>query len=93
METYVGHKKIREFHIEGKFSDDSVMTRIRNQYEDILVKTMKYRGYVPVFDIDSAFSIKYEDEKYNFILTIYGVYIGKANAKCYSGVINHKLIK
>jgi len=93
VETYVGHKKIKEFHIEGSFSDDSVMTRIRTQYEDVLVKTMKYRGYVPIFDIDSAFSIKYNKDKYNFILTIYGIYIGKANARCYSGVINHNLIR
>jgi hypothetical protein len=93
VQTYVGHKKIKEFHIEGKFYDDSVMTRIRHQYENILVKSMRSRGYVPIFDIDSAFSTKYEEDYYAFMLTIYGIYIGKVNAKCYSGVINHKLIQ
>lgn len=93
METYVGHKKIKEFHVEGKFSDDSVMTRIRQQYENILMKSMEHQGYVPVLDLDSAYSIKYDGENYNFILTIYGIYIGKANAKCYTGVIGHNLIK
>lgn len=93
MQSYVGHKKIKEFHIEGTFRDDSVMTKIRHQYEDILVKSMRSRGYVPIFDLDSAFSTKYEKDHYSFMLTIYGIYIGKVNAHCYTGVISHKLIK
>lgn len=92
METYVGHKKIKEFTIDGQLADDKFLPEARIKYENILVRNMKSRGYLPIFDIDTAFSIKYEDQHYIFKLTAYGVFVGKVRSKCYSGVVSHNLI-
>jgi hypothetical protein len=88
----VGHKKIKEFHIDGIIEDDSSIPKIRERYEIILVDMMRSQGYVPHLDIDPAFSLKYTDDRYCFLLTIYGVFIGKARAKCYLAVSGNNLI-
>lgn len=89
---FVGHKKIKEFHIDGMIEDDSVIPKIRERYEIILIDMMRSQGYVPHLDIEPAFSLEYKDSKYNFLLTIYGVFIGKAKAKCYLAVSGNNLI-
>lgn len=89
---YVGHKKIKEFHIDGMIEDDSVIPQIRERYESILIDMMRSNGYVPHLDVDPAFSLEYNNEKYKFLLTIYGVYIGRARAQCYLAVSGNNLI-
>ena len=89
---FVGHKRIKEFHIDGIIDDDSSIPKIRGRYEKILVDMMRSNGYVPHLDIDPAFSLKYEGESYTFLLTIYGVYIGRAKAQCYLAVSENNLI-
>jgi hypothetical protein len=89
---YVGHKKIKEFHIDGIIEDDSVILKVRERYEIILVDMMRSHGYVPHLDVDPAFSLEYDSDRYKFLLTIYGVFIGKARAKCYLAVSGNKLI-
>ena len=89
---YVGHKKIKEFHIDGIIDDDASIPKIRERYEHILVDMIRSQGYVPHLDVDPAFSLEYTGERYTFLLTIYGVYIGKARAKCYLAVSGNNLI-
>ena len=89
---FVGHKKIREFHIDGIIDDDSSIPRIRERYEIILVDMMRSKGYVPHLDVEPAFSLEYTGEKYLFLLTVYGVYIGRSRAKCYLAVSGNNLI-
>ena len=72
--------------------DDSVIPQIRERYESILIDMMRSNGYVPHLDVDPAFSLEYNDEKYKFLLTIYGVYIGRARAQCYLAVSGNNLI-
>ena len=89
---YVGHKRIKEFHIDGVIEDDAVIPQIRERYEKILIDMMRSNGYVPHLDIEPAFSLEYQEEKYKFLLTIYGVYVGKARAQCYLAVSANNLI-
>jgi len=90
--TYVGHKPIKMFSIDGQFDDDSNLIKTRERFEKHLVSIMKSKGYVPHFDVEPAFSLKYVDGVYNFLLSIYGIYVGKAKAKCYLAVSNNNLI-
>lgn len=90
--SFVGHKKIREFHIDGLIEDDSAIPKIRERYEQILVDIMRSKGYVPHLDVEPAFSLEYEKEKYKFLLTIYGVYVGRSKAQCYLAVSGNNLI-
>ena len=90
--SFVGHKKIKEFHIDGLIEDDSAIPKIRERYENILIDIMRSNGYVPHLDIDPAFSLKYKEESYKFLLTIYVIYVGKEKAQCYLAVSGNNLI-
>lgn len=90
--SFVGHKKIKEFHIDGIIEDDSVIPQIRERYEHILIDIMRSNGYVPHLDVEPAFSLEYKEDGYTFLLTIYGVYVGRSKAQCYLAVSNNNLI-
>ena len=90
--SFVCHKKIKEFHIDGLIEDDSAIPKIRERYEHILVDMMRSQGYVPHLDIEPAFSLEYKEDKYTFLMTIYGVYVGRAKAQCYLAVSGNNLI-
>jgi hypothetical protein len=88
------HKRIKRFKVEGTFRDDSDMIRIRAQFESTLIQSMRGDGYIPVLDIDPAFSVSYnvEDKKWSFVLTIHGIYIGKVKAWQIEGFSNGKML-
>ena len=75
----MGHKTINKFSFEGEIADDSDFIRIRSEFEWHLVRSMRDDGYVPVIGLGPLFSTKYHEEKnkYSFVLTVYGVYVGK----------------
>jgi hypothetical protein len=89
---YVGHKAIKMFSIDGEFDDDRNLLSVRERFEMHLVNIMRSKGYVPHLDIEPAFSLEYIEDKYKFLLSIYGVYIGRAKAKCYLAVSGNNLI-
>lgn len=72
-------RNIKTFWINGVIGDDSDIVRLRDMYERLLIGEMRSKGYVPVLDLDSQFSLKYNVEKdeYNFNLEMYGVFVGK----------------
>ena len=80
------------FSIDGEFDDDSKLLATRERFEKYLVDMMRSRGYVPHLDIEPAFSLEYKDNKYTFLLSIYGVFVGKVKAKCYLAVSGNNLI-
>lgn len=90
--SFVGHKRIKDFHIDGIIDDDAAIPKIRERYEHILVDMMRSQGYVPHLDIEPAFSLEYNEERYTFLLTIYGVFVGRSKAKCYLAVSGNNLI-
>lgn len=90
---YKQHKKIHRFQYSGLISDDSYIPRMRAAYEKLLVDDIKSRGYLPCLDIDTAFSTQYNEEnQYKFIISIYGIYVGKKVAECSEGIYSGKVI-
>lgn len=91
MDT-VAHKKIKDFSIDGQIYDEADIIRLRYQYETITDNYMRVKGYIPHLDLDSSFTLSYNGHSFDFKITRYGIYVGKAKAKCYTGVIGSKLI-
>lgn len=75
------HKVIKRFQMEGSIKDDSDIVRLKERYSQTLYADMRMAGYVPILNIDPAFSTALDGEHYSFLLTIHGVYVGKQKAK------------
>ena len=86
------HKKITRFHLDGMIYDDSSIPRLRENYINLLKTSMRLEGYAPRLDIDPDFSIEYTGSSYNFMLSVYGSFIGKKNASCIEGLDKNRAI-
>jgi hypothetical protein len=82
------HKAIKRFTLDGIFRDDSSIVRLKQEYIRLLKTEMMLTGYVPRLDIDTDFTIHYNEQKniFEFILSIYGTYLGKKQAQCIEGI-------
>ena len=89
---FAGHKKIKQFTIDGEIYDEADVSRLREQYDSIMDHYLRGQGYVPHLDLDTVFSLSYNGNSFDFKITRYGVYLGKAKAKCYKGISGTKLI-
>ena len=89
---FVGHKKIKDFSLDGNLVDESNTMRLRQEYDILLDHYMRERGYVPHLELETIFSMSYNGSSFDFKVTRYGVYVGKAKAKCYKGVLGNKLV-
>jgi hypothetical protein len=90
----IHHKAIKRFLLSGNIYDDSEILRLKTEYIRLLVSEMKLSGYVPRFDIDPDFTIRYNEkaEIFEFKLSIYGIYIGKKKAEWIIGLDGTKVI-
>ena len=88
----MNHKQIKRFQVKVEFKDDSDMIRIRAQYESLLTQDMRGKGYVRVLDIDPSFSVEFTGETWKFLMSIYGVYVGKKRAWQLEGITQGKQI-
>jgi hypothetical protein len=88
------HKPIKRFHLDGNIYDDSAIQRLKIEYIRLLVSEMRIAGYVPRFDIDPDFTMRYNEkaETFEFKLSIYGIYIGKKKTKWIIGLDGTKII-
>jgi hypothetical protein len=88
----VTHKAIKRFPLEGSIKDDKDIPRLREQYIDMLVKQMRYDGYVQLLDLQPAWTITYDkfSDLYTFKLTVHGVYVGKTKAEKLYGITNSR---
>jgi hypothetical protein len=59
----------------------------------MVVTGMRHRGYVPRYDIDTDFTISYNGKTFEFILSVYGVYVGKKKAEELCGIDKNMPIK
>jgi hypothetical protein len=77
------HKVIKKFNIDGIIHDDSALSRLKSEYENLLVSEMRLSGYVPRIDISTDFTLEYNHTKqyFEFTLTMYGIYIGKKKSE------------
>ena len=88
----MNHKNIKRFQVTVRFKDDSDMIRVRAQYESLLTQDMRGKGYVRVLDLDPSFSVEFSGETWVFLMTLYGVYVGKKKAWQFEGTTQGKLI-
>ena len=86
------HKSIKRFKLTGKISDDKYIPRIKEEYIKLICESMRYQGYVQRIDIDPDWSISYTGNCYEFVLSVYGLYVGKRNALCIQGIDKNKPI-
>lgn len=89
---YALHKKIHNFDFDGVIHSDKDIIRLKEQYHAIAEEMMRTKGYIPHLDLDSVFTISYNNGVYYFKYTRYGIYVGKAKARCYQAVAGTKLI-
>ena len=87
------HKRIQKFSLEGEIFDDSHILRLKDQYIFMIVNSMKSKGYVPRYDIDTDFTIGYNGKTFDFKLSVYGVYVGKSKAKCILGIDKNTIVQ
>ena len=86
------HKRIKRFELTGQILDDVFIPRMKDEYIRLLKQTMKDPGYVIRFDIEPDWTISYTGNYYEFILSVYGSYIGKKNAACIDGLDKNRPI-
>jgi hypothetical protein len=86
------HKNIKRFEIDGEIYDEATIPRIKEQYIDLLKVIMQNKGYVIRYDIDPDFSVEYTGKGFNFLLSVYGVFVGKRKAQCLSGIDKNRAI-
>ena len=86
------HKRIKMFQLEGQILDDRTIADMKEKYIKLLSESMKEQGYVIRLDIDPDWSLKYTGNYYEFILSVYGSYIGKKNAACIDGLDKNRPI-
>jgi hypothetical protein len=65
---------------------------MKQEYIKLLSDSMKESGYVIRLDIEPDWSIQYTGNHYEFILSVYGSYIGKRNAACIDGLDKNRPI-
>jgi len=82
------HKPLRKFFIDGIIQDEALLGRLKIEYIRLLVSEMRLCGYVPRFDIDPDFTIRYNEDKdfFEFQLSVHGVYAGKRKSQWIAGV-------
>ena len=88
----MNHKQIKRFQVRVEFADDAGIPRLRYQYESMLTHDMRSKGYARVLDIDTNFSVQFDGQTWVFLMTLYGVYIGKKQAWLSEGITQGKLI-
>ena len=86
------HQKIIRKQIEGTLGDDKDIPRMRKHFEDLLIKTNREDGLVPVLDLEPSFSLKYSKDKWHFLLSIHFIKVGQEKAKRTEGTWQGKLL-
>ena len=88
------HKPIKRFHLDGKIHDDADIIRLKLQYLKLVLLQMRLSGYVPRFDIDTDFTLSYNNQKnyFEFELSIYGIYVGKKKSKWILGINKNQVL-
>lgn len=88
----MNHKQIKRFQVRVEFDDDAGIPRLKYQYESLITHDMRGKGYARVLDIDTNFSVEFDGQTWVFLMTLYGVYVGKKKAWQSEGITQGKLI-
>jgi hypothetical protein len=82
----ISHRNIKRFYLDGEIYDESAIPRLREQYIQMLMITMRAKGFVIRYDIDPDFTLSYNGKTFDFKLSVYGVFVGKRKAECLAGI-------
>lgn len=74
------HKRIKRFELTGQIADDKFIPRMKDEYVRLLADSMRDEGYVQRLDIEPDWSLSYTGNYYEFILSVYGAFVGKSVA-------------
>lgn len=84
------HRGLKRFGFNGIINDDADFPRMREEFESIIIDEMREAGYVPVLDLGPFFSTQLrDDQKYDFVISLYGLFVGKRKSWDYVGVDAH----
>lgn len=86
--------EIKLFSIDGEVKSPKYFATTRYNIERYLDAEMKDGGYLPVYDLGSGFFLEYdhEQDKYNFLITMYGIYVGKKEASKWAGLALGRMV-
>lgn len=81
--------------MEGKIGDDADFARLRSYYEAMILNDMRDRGYIPVLDLGPYWTTIYikAEEAYDFMLSVYGIHVGRRRAWQLEGISDGREIK
>lgn len=86
------HHMIRRFRLEGELFETK-MPQVRQSGISLLTVSMKDSGYLPLLDVDPVWQTLYlGGDRYNYVLTLQGVHVGKDVAWKNAGVMDGKLV-
>ena len=87
------HDDIKKFFLSGEISDNNVV-KTKERLVSAVEADMRDQGYVPDLDKEPQFTMSYlpEKSKFTFVLTVYGIYVGRDKAWSTGGVMAGKTI-
>lgn len=90
----IHHRPIKKFGTSGQIADEKYIPSSRIECERLIIQSMRDSGYIPVLDVNPQWTMHYDwnNNCFDFEISIYGVYCGYRKAKKYQGVIDGKLI-
>src|SRR6478736_7398288 len=74
------HRPVKRFQEKGSVADDSDFIRTRETLDKVITDGMRDEGYVPILDLGPFWSTSLEGEHYTFVLSYYGVFVGREKA-------------
>lgn len=88
------HDEIKKFALDGIIADSSNLVKAKENLVKNLEDQMRDFGYVPALDLEPQFTLQFapEYERYDFVLSIYGIYVGKDKSWDTAGIMTGKPI-
>lgn len=88
------HDEVVRFPLEGVLTDKLNIAQHKERMIHFLEGDMRDRGYIPLLDMEPHYTHSWdnEGEHFVFVLSVYGVYVGKEQAWRTSGIMSGKMI-
>lgn len=87
------HDEIKRFALDGEISDGNLIEG-KARLVTFLESQMRDSGFVPALDLEPQFTLDYdvETDKHNFVLTVYGIHVGREKACHIAGIMAGKTV-
>lgn len=88
------HEEIKKFALTGSINDEVNVVEAKERMVHFLETQMREQGHVPLLDMDPQYTQQFDpsNDEYEFILSVYGVYVGEDAAWDTAGVMSGKTI-